>query len=154
MIGQALRICILTRLCSRSFGITGQERLGIAEVTDVQSPYFGRVPVPPILDAQIDELWRAHMIRSKKALLSKLKASIFARRRDAWLEIFLTIFILLSNIEFCYRQKCGQLRRHVSAVGDYSFRTARFPLILLSGCTCASLHVFDRVNASGLASSC
>jgi hypothetical protein len=143
MLGEALRICIMTRLCSRSFGLTGQERLGIAEVTDIQSPYYGRVPIPPILDAQIDELWIANMMKSRKALLSKLKAGMFARVRETWLETFLTTFIVLSNLEFCYQQKCRQMRRHIAAVGLYNLYWGFAVLSLCLGRACTSFLFCD-----------
>jgi hypothetical protein len=116
MISDSLKISIMTRMYCGGFSITGEERLDIRMVTDQASPYFGRVPLPPILAAQIDEIWKANMMKRKKKMLSQLKAKILSCKLHDWLEVFLTIFAILSNLEFSYHQKCSQLRRHTQAV--------------------------------------
>jgi hypothetical protein len=116
MINESIRISIMTRLYCKSFGIAGEDLLGIDMVTDEASPYFGRVPIPPILDAQIDEIWRTNMTKRKKKMLSMLKSRILNSKLHEWFETFLTIFIILNNLEWSYRQKCSQLQRHMDAV--------------------------------------
>jgi len=116
ILGETLRIAIVTRFYCRSFGLAGSELLGIVQDTDLESPWFGRVPVPPMLDAQLDELWRGMMMRRQKRLLSMLKGNIINRRRESWLKTFLTTFVILSILEVSYQQKKIQLLRHMVAV--------------------------------------
>lgn len=106
----------MTRLSSKSFGICGSEYLDIELVNDPVSPYYGRRPVPPMLDAQMDRQWMTFMSKKKKTVLTELKKKIFKQKREDWLEIFLSIFILLSNLEFCYRHQCKKLKREKDAV--------------------------------------
>jgi hypothetical protein len=56
MVYAALTICIITRLASKSFNITGKETLAIVKVDVPVSPCYGRTLTPPLLDAQIDQI--------------------------------------------------------------------------------------------------
>ena len=106
----------MTRLFSKSFGIVGAEKLDIKEATDPWSPYFGRVPIPPLLDAQLDKIWRDVMDKGKKAVLKDLRRRVLQHKLEDWLESFLVMFIWLLNVEFSYRHQCKQLDLHKRAV--------------------------------------
>lgn len=115
MVHGALALCVITRLASKSFNITGDETLGIPKVEDPQSPYYNRKPIPPLLDAQIDRIWIAKMSKVKKKVLSELKKRVFATRekkRENWYPIFLTIFVLTWNLEFLFQNQNRQLERY------------------------------------------
>lgn len=103
---------------SKSFNITGLQDLGIAKVEDVQSPYYGRKPIPPILDAQMDQIWMRKMNKIKQIALRELKALIMAKskRRKHWYMIFLTILVLLSNLELIYQNQYRQGKRYQTSV--------------------------------------
>ena len=120
MIKGALEIAAITRLCAKSFNITGTERLGIAAVEDPESPYHGRIPIPPLLDAQLDHLWIAKMKKIKKKVLSELKSKIMSRKREHWYSIFLTTLILVTNLEFLYQNQNRQLERYCQHVKTHS----------------------------------
>lgn len=117
LVHEALTLCIMTRLLSKSFNLTGKETLGIPEVDDPVSPYFGRRPIPPLLDAQIDQLWMQIMTRIRKKLLSELKRKIMGRRKEDWYQNFLTLLILIANLEFVYAVQNDQLNRYCLKVG-------------------------------------
>ena len=106
----------MTRLFSKSFGICGPETLGIPFAHDPYSPYYGRTPIPPILDAQLDQIWREIMIKLKKQALARLKPKVLQHKPEDWLETFLSVFILLDNIEFSYRHQRAQLQRQQKTV--------------------------------------
>lgn len=112
MIDAALTICIITRLASKSFNISGNERLGIKIVHDPVSPYYGRTPVPPFLDAQIDQIWMEKMGKIKKKMLSELKKRMIGRKQEDWYQIFITLFLLIANLEFIYQVQNDQLNRY------------------------------------------
>lgn len=112
LVHEALTLCIMTRLLSKSFNLTGKETLSIPEVDDPVSPYFGRRPIPPLLDAQIDQLWMQIMKKIKKNLLSELKRKIMGRRKEDWYQNFLTLLILIANLEFVYAVQNDQLNRY------------------------------------------
>ena len=106
----------MTRFISKNFGICGEEDIGIEIVTDPESPYVGRRPIPPILDAQLDLKWMDLMRQKKRVVLTDLQGKIFKHRLEHWLETFLCLFILLSNLEFSYQHQCHKLRRASAVV--------------------------------------
>lgn len=118
MLQGALYIAIITRLSSKSFNITGPETLGLGPVDDVESPYHGRIPIPPLLDAQLDSLWMSKMGRIQKQVLSKLKNTVMSTdKRHNWFTIFLTVVVLLSNLEYVYQRQSEQVKRYPPSVG-------------------------------------
>jgi hypothetical protein len=131
MIDGALKIAVLTRLAGKSFNITGHETLGIAPVDDIASPYHGRIPIPPLLDAQIDQIWMGMMMKLRKKVLSELRAKIMSRDKKLWYEIFLTILVLLVNLEFMYQNQNRQLQRYCMEVGQHAPRAHLSSLTLL-----------------------
>lgn len=131
MVRGAIKIAVMTRLFSKSFGIAGAEKLDIDESTDPWSPYFGRVPIPPLLDAQLDKLWRDMMDKEKKAVLRELRPKVLHHKLKDWLECFLVMFLLLLNVEFSYRHQTKQLAMHKNAVSTGSeFQSLRLVLTL------------------------
>jgi hypothetical protein len=117
MLQGAFNIAIVTRLSSKSFNITGLQTLGIVPVTDKESPYYDRIPIPPLLDAQVDEMWMHKMKRIRKTVIGELRNTILSTdKRQNWFKVFLTIFVLLSNLEFLYQKQTEQKKRYSSAV--------------------------------------
>lgn len=117
MLQRTLTIAIMTRLSSKSFNITGSETLGLAPIEDTESPYHARIPIPPLLDAQIDYLWMRRMERIQRIVLSELKSTILSsEKRQKWLSIFLTVIMLLSNLEYIYQKQHEQMRRYTGSV--------------------------------------
>ena len=118
----AIQLSILSRLISKSFNIFGQETLGIRQEQDPECPYYARRPIPPILDAQIDSLLMEKMKTLKSSVLSTLRRMIAGQGRRHWFEIYLTMSILLLNLESVYRNQRRQIQRykeHVSRLSDH-----------------------------------
>ncbi|KAN0090060.1 hypothetical protein V8E51_018639 [Hyaloscypha variabilis] len=111
----SLHIACMTRMASRSFGIRGEEDLGIQLETNPHSPYVGRKPVPIMIDREMDLIWRFLMEKKRKLVLAELKRKILGRKRVHWFEIYLTVFTLMTNLEFCYQHQVTKLRRHQAA---------------------------------------
>ena len=107
----------MTRLVSKSFNImNGAETLGMTPVDDPTSPYYGRIPIPPMLDAQIDNLLMQKMRVQRKQVLSKLKRMIMSHSKQNWFMILLTTMVLLSNVEFLYQNQHDQIERYGKTV--------------------------------------
>lgn len=67
---------------------------------DRGSPYYRKVPVTPVMDFQIDNITiHKILLPLRKEILQELQRKVLANRRKDFLEIFLTIYILLNNIE-------------------------------------------------------
>ncbi|KAL2038863.1 hypothetical protein N7G274_008385 [Stereocaulon virgatum] len=118
----ALNIAIMTRLVSKSFNImNGPETLGMTPVDDPTSPYYERIPIPPMLDAQIDNLLMQKMKVQRKQVLSKLKKMIMSHSKQNWFMILLIIIVLLSNIEFLYQNQHDQIERYGKTTDHLNF---------------------------------
>lgn len=67
---------------------------------DPSSPYYGKVPVTPVMDFQIDNITiHKILLPLRKQILQDLQRKVLDNRRKDFLEIFLTIYTLLHNIE-------------------------------------------------------
>lgn len=94
--------------------------LGIPKIDDPESPYHGEYPPPQFMDMQIDIMMNLIIDKHRKAVLKDLKALVFASNAvQSWYRVYLTIYILLSTIEFAYQ---WQLRYVKLAEG-----TVRYP---------------------------
>ena len=63
-------------------------------------PYYGKIPVTPIMDFQIDNITiHQLLIPLRKKLLQELQRKVLNNKPEDFLEIYLTIFILLHNME-------------------------------------------------------
>ena len=109
----------MTRLISKSFNIlSGHEALGLGPVADPSSPLHGRIPIPPMLDAQMDSILMGFMKSRQRHGLSKLKALMMSHSKENWFMIFLTIIVLLSNLEFLFEHQMEQKRRYGTTVSS------------------------------------
>lgn len=67
---------------------------------DMGSPYYGRIPVTPIMDFQLDNITIHYLLVPwKSRILKELQKKILGNRKEDWLEVHLTMFILLNNVE-------------------------------------------------------
>ncbi|CAG9936222.1 unnamed protein product [Clonostachys rosea f. rosea IK726] len=90
--------------------IVGDETLGIAKVEDTRFPIYGQVPVPSVLDFQIDTIAIHLMLKLIKSVVSRLKKIIYGRRnKEKWYEVYLTCFILLGCLEKVYSLQLGYM---------------------------------------------
>ena len=118
----ALKIAVITKLMSKSFNILHTEdgeTLGVDRVDDTDSPYHGRIPIPTLLDFQLDRLWMEEMKRIRKIAMPKLNQMMFQNQKamkNNWYLIFLTILILLHNLEAVYQNQFKQKNRYNKTV--------------------------------------
>lgn len=107
MLEIALRLLANTRLSAGCGTPEGDETLGIGNVSNADSGFVGEKPLPPAIDHQIDvAIWEI-LHEDHQALIKQLKAKIFCKGRKPWLEIFLTVFVALANMQFVHRQAFG-----------------------------------------------
>jgi hypothetical protein len=74
------------------------------EVEQDTPHYFEKLPLPPVLTYQVQGIIGLIMLKDQAAIMKELKTKIY--RQDhvrGWYEIFLTIFVLLSVVEFTYQ---------------------------------------------------
>jgi hypothetical protein len=77
--------------------------LEIPKIDDPESPFHGERPPPQFMDMQIDITMNLIIDRHRKAVLKDLKSLMFGSDAvQSWYRVFLTVYILLSTIEFAY----------------------------------------------------
>ena len=69
-----------------------------------------------MLDCQLDNILMFSMKHRQKQGLSRLKAIMMSHSRENWFMIFLTILVLLSNLEFLYENQNKQKERYGTTV--------------------------------------
>ncbi|KAI5817575.1 hypothetical protein BZA77DRAFT_245061 [Pyronema omphalodes] len=100
LLRNALRLWTASRIIEDPWEIDGQETLGMAPCMDPGSPYYGKVPVTPVMDFQIDNITiHKILLPLRKEVLQELQKKVLENKRKDFLEIFLTMYILLHNIE-------------------------------------------------------
>lgn len=113
MLYNALNICVLAKLCSTTLKIPDDdnaEKLRIPKIFDREGiRHYGRRPTPVMLDAQIATIWMGIMGKARKQLLAELKKIILGRKRENWYTIYLTVFIILWNLEYVYEHQKERL---------------------------------------------
>jgi hypothetical protein len=89
-----------SRLIEKPWGICGDETLGVEMVDDPDSPCYGRIPITPVMDTQLDQIVIQDVLTPlKKVVLRDLQRKILNKDNRIWIEVFIVIFILLNSIE-------------------------------------------------------
>jgi hypothetical protein len=96
----ALDIWVGSKLCATEKSLVGTELLGM-EVVRTPGLLHNLIPVPPKIDNQMDAVVINWMIATATRLMGVFSRKLVSKK-GLWFEIFLTIFILINNIEYVY----------------------------------------------------
>ncbi len=100
MLRRALKV---RSFASRRIAVKDSD-LEIPEINDPNSPYHGERPPPQLMDMQIDMMMNFIIDKHRNAVSKDLKALVFESNAvQARYRVFLTVFTLLSTIEFAYQ---------------------------------------------------
>ncbi|AEO53179.1 hypothetical protein MYCTH_2294181 [Thermothelomyces thermophilus ATCC 42464] len=103
------------RLTTKSFEIVGDDTLGMPRniIDDKDSPLHGKIPLPPVMGAQIDSVI-IHQIqpRLRRKTLEELQKMTQEKKQKTWLTTFLVTFILLHNIALITKHDADYARKH------------------------------------------
>ncbi|KAF1990069.1 hypothetical protein K402DRAFT_247362 [Aulographum hederae CBS 113979] len=111
MVSTALDLWSGSRMCALDRSLNGNQTLGQAKIHDPLSPLFDQYPIPPILDLQCDTVTIKWMRRLANGLLKHLwrkverklsRKKVDSTNYEEWFEMFLTVFIMVNNIEYVY----------------------------------------------------
>lgn len=103
MLSLALKMRRIVYFCRESMTITSDETFGIKKIRDPNfSSLYNTVPVPSVLDFQIDTIAIMLMRDLLKEVLAEMHERLFdlqLETKESWYEIFLVCFVLLSSLE-------------------------------------------------------
>ncbi|KAF4987082.1 hypothetical protein FDECE_15605 [Fusarium decemcellulare] len=99
LVSVALNTWVAARLIEDQWRVfNGGALIGIEPTNEPGHPWNGFSPVTPIMDSQLDDLVIRDLLEPLSAeFLQKLKAKIDERKPENWLEIYLALFIMMSN---------------------------------------------------------
>ncbi len=101
IVQDSLTLWSSSRFIERTWRLFGENTLGLSPVHDPLNPWNGIIPVTPIMDQQLDQIViHTILVPLQNGLLRGLEKKVYGRKREDWFEIYLTIFILMSNTEW------------------------------------------------------
>ncbi|KAH7395630.1 hypothetical protein BKA64DRAFT_674136 [Cadophora sp. MPI-SDFR-AT-0126] len=100
LISDALNCWVATRFIEGPWRIfCGGALLGLEPLNEPGNPFNGTIPVTPVIDTQLDDIFvRELLLPTSERLLKSLKSKIDEQKKENWLEIYLTMFIMMSNM--------------------------------------------------------
>ncbi|CAN8101591.1 unnamed protein product [Discula destructiva] len=100
-----LRLWISCRLTSHPEHLVSEEKLGMRKVQDPTSPHNDRVPIPPVLGAQLECILYTRFLRPlSKRVLEELLAMIQTRGRRHWMTVYMVMFMMLHSCSLLTRR--------------------------------------------------
>ncbi|KAK6448342.1 hypothetical protein FP744_10004592 [Trichoderma asperellum] len=114
LLNWTLRLWVAIRLSTTSAFIVGQETLDMpANILDESSPDHGKIPLPPVMGAQMDMIL-IHHIQNKlrHELLDNLQKVMLRNKPTSWLVTYLVSFILLHNIALITKHDASYAEKH------------------------------------------
>ncbi|OCK79235.1 hypothetical protein K432DRAFT_383260 [Lepidopterella palustris CBS 459.81] len=110
---KAIDLFAANRIIENDWRICGEESLGVGVIEEEDNPWFGKMPVTPIMDTQLDQIVIQGFLKPlKDQMLKELQEKIYENRRENWFEIFLTISILLTNAEWLLKHSRNNAKRY------------------------------------------
>ncbi|KAK4164254.1 hypothetical protein QBC43DRAFT_344699 [Cladorrhinum sp. PSN259] len=103
------------RLSTKSFEIVGADLLDMPRniINDQSSDLHGKVPIPPVLGAQLDSILLHQILaRYRRFVLDDLSKMVHEKKPSTWLTTYLATFILLHNAALITRHDAAYARKH------------------------------------------
>ncbi|KAJ4403427.1 hypothetical protein N0V85_005095 [Neurospora sp. IMI 360204] len=112
LMSNVFRLWVVCRLTSNPVFICGPETLGGTPITEPESKYYGRVPMPKIMTAQFECIEYTNFLRPwSKAVLKQLNDLVLAKKREYWFTIYLALFVLLHSCSMVTRRDAETARK-------------------------------------------
>ncbi|KAE9378490.1 hypothetical protein N431DRAFT_435586 [Stipitochalara longipes BDJ] len=101
LVERALKLWVGCRFIEDPWSIVGTETLSQSRDPNPACPYHTKIPVPPIVDLQLDLIVINELLQPElKKILKMLKTLLESSDPwNNWFEIYLAYFILLHNVE-------------------------------------------------------
>ncbi|KAK0645707.1 hypothetical protein B0T16DRAFT_457705 [Cercophora newfieldiana] len=100
LVSIALDLWAVSRMIEIEWEMCGPDTLGVHRINDMTNPRNGKIPIPPMMDTQLDQIViREVLYPLKKKFLDEFEARISPLRAEDWFDIYLASFIVLNHIE-------------------------------------------------------
>ncbi|KAG7132296.1 Satratoxin biosynthesis SC3 cluster transcription factor SAT20 like protein [Verticillium longisporum] len=114
LLKKVLELWMAVRLTTTSTVIVGNDTLGMpAKILNETSPQHGKMPLPPVMGAQIDLVLITHIqAKLRREMLDMLQKMTQANKQKTWLTTYLVTFILLHNTAMITEHDARYARKH------------------------------------------
>ncbi|KAK4152150.1 hypothetical protein C8A00DRAFT_44744 [Chaetomidium leptoderma] len=120
LVADALSLWAISRMIEIPWQMCGPDTLGVSPVGNTTSPHYQRIPIPPMMDTQLDQIVIQFILTPlRDRLIQKFERLISPAKPEAWWEVYLSAFILLNHIERLARHSVAHARTHTMP-GKYS----------------------------------
>jgi len=109
----ALHLLAVNRMIEYDWRISGSETLGHTPNFEPGCPWFGKVPVTPMMDTQLDQIIINDFLNPlRKRVLDELQHKMCSAAKEHFYEIFLSVFILATNTQLLLRHSRNNAARY------------------------------------------
>ncbi|KIH86666.1 hypothetical protein SPBR_08426 [Sporothrix brasiliensis 5110] len=114
LLAKTLELWMTVRLTTRSFEIVGEETLGMPmNILDETSPSHGKIPIPPVMGAQLDSVLIHEIQHSlRHDVLGALQDMFHNNKINTWFTTYLVTFMLLHNASLVIKHDASYARKH------------------------------------------
>jgi len=97
---RSLRLWAICRIIEIPWQMCGEDTLGVSRIDDPYSPRYGMIPIPPIMDTQLDQIViQKFLYPLREKLIKQFEKLISPPYPQHWFDIYLSSFVLLNHIE-------------------------------------------------------
>lgn len=109
----ALHLLAVNRMIEYDWRINGSETLGHSPNFEPGCPWFGKVPVTPMMDTQLDQIIINDFLNPlRRKVLEELQQKMYSAAKESFYEIFLAVFILATNTQLLLRHSRNNAARY------------------------------------------
>ncbi|KAL1840237.1 hypothetical protein VTJ49DRAFT_668 [Mycothermus thermophilus] len=113
LVATSLDLWAISRMIEIPWQMCGADTLGVSAVRDPTSPHHGKIPIPPTMDTQLDQVVIQFILKPlRQAVVEKFEQLITPAKPETWWEVYLSSFILLNHIERLARHSVAHARTH------------------------------------------
>lgn len=100
MTSMAVDMWAYCRVIEKEWKICGEDTLDLPPITDPKSPWYGFIPITPVMDVQLDQIVIRDVLQPLRTkLVTKFQETIENYRPDTWFDCYFTIFMVLNHME-------------------------------------------------------
>ncbi|KAF8251568.1 hypothetical protein K440DRAFT_658658 [Wilcoxina mikolae CBS 423.85] len=121
----AMGIWAGSRFIAAPRSLRGKDTLGLKPIAEEDAHDLGLIPIPPMLDYQLDTTAIRWMEKTMATMLKKLWKTLISHESNSWFDVFLVIFILLNNLEYVYGAQLQYIQQHGAQDADEFRRKIR-----------------------------
>ncbi|KAF8545247.1 hypothetical protein BDD12DRAFT_161379 [Trichophaea hybrida] len=116
----AMGIWAGSRFIAAPRSLRGKDTLGLKPIVEEDAHDLGLIPIPPMLDYQLDTIAIRWMEKTMATMLKKLWKTLISHDSNSWFDVFLVIFILLNNLEYVYGAQLQYIQEHGAQIRETS----------------------------------